>query len=103
MEITTINLVYLLYKSCITITIMSSLTPEKTQKEKNWLQFVEKQASKKSIKKIAVENFLMSVGQNQTEYNAKQNLYADAQSYKWNSATINTIYKGIEKYFKEFV
>jgi hypothetical protein len=66
-----------------------------------WLEWIQKQASKKSVKKIAVENFLMSVGNNPDEYSAKQNLWNDARSYKWNSATVETIYKGIEKYFRE--
>lgn len=47
----------------------------------------------KGCKRIAVENFLMSVGKSRVE--ALMNLEMDAASYRWNAATVNAIRKGI--------
>lgn len=56
-------------------------------------------ASKPGVKKIAVENFLISVSANENEWTAIQNLYLDAGLYRWNSATQKAIKEGIKKYF----
>lgn len=61
---------------------------------------IEKLASMKGVKKIAVENFLMTVGNNPNEYAAIQNMYMDAGLYKWNAATQKAIEEGIKKYFR---
>jgi hypothetical protein len=50
-------------------------------------------ASKPKVKKIAVENFLSSLGQDNRDNLA--NLEMDAALYKWNAATIAAILKGI--------
>lgn len=48
-------------------------------------------------KAIAVENFLMSCGNNPTITDAIGNLQMDARSYKWNDQTINAIRLGITR------
>lgn len=53
-------------------------------------------ASRKGVKKIAVENFLISVTANEIKYNAVQNAYYDQRLYKWNSATLKAILDGID-------
>jgi hypothetical protein len=57
-------------------------------------------ASKKDVKRIAVENFLSTVGSNADASSAILNMHADATSYKWNKATVNAIRQGIVEYFK---
>ena len=57
---------------------------------------IEKLASKKNVKRIAVENFLSSMG-GLTVSDAYGNLGMDARLYKWNAPTRNAISKGIEK------
>ena len=57
-------------------------------------QEIEKLASKKGIRRIAVENFLMSMGTD--KMTALNNLYYDAQLYHWNTATRQAILKGID-------
>ena len=54
---------------------------------------IEKLAGRKGVKKIAVENFLSTMGTDTLEVTL--NLHADAKSYKWNAATINAIKSGI--------
>ena len=56
---------------------------------------VAKLASRKGVRKIAVENFLMSVTANPDASSAFANLDMDARSYKWNAATRNAISAGI--------
>ena len=59
-------------------------------------QEIEKLASRKNVKRIAVENFLFSMaGLSRSE--AYGNLQLDARSYKWNSATQKAIRDGINK------
>lgn len=58
-------------------------------------------ALKKGVKKIAVENFLHSVGANGSIRDALLNLNMDARSYQWNAATVNAIRQGIIEYFEE--
>ncbi len=54
---------------------------------------IERLASKKGVRRIAVENFLGTMG---TDYHtAKGNLWLDAESYKWNTKTINALLTGI--------
>ena len=55
---------------------------------------IESLASRKGVKRIAVENFLATMGTNRT--NAAINLGMDAKSYKWNLATVRAIRKGID-------
>jgi hypothetical protein len=47
-------------------------------------------------KRIAVENFLMTLGNNRNIFNAYANLEMDARLYSWNAATCTAINKGIE-------
>lgn len=54
---------------------------------------IEKFASKAGVKRIAVENFLMSMGENESD--ARANLNLDAGLYKWNAPTRNAILAGI--------
>lgn len=52
-----------------------------------------KLASRAGVRKIAVENFLMSMGDDASA--ARANLGQDARDYKWNSATQKAIRDGI--------
>lgn len=54
---------------------------------------IQKFATKTGAKKIAVENFLMSMGENEND--ARSNLKLDTNLYKWNAATRNAILAGI--------
>ena len=57
------------------------------------MEEVEEFATRPEVKKIAVENFLMSMG---TDFNnIIGNLTIDAKSYKWNKQTIQAILDGI--------
>jgi len=54
---------------------------------------IEKLASREGVKRMAVENFLMSMGDNPME--AYGNLSLDTGLYGWNSKTANAIRTGI--------
>jgi hypothetical protein len=56
---------------------------------------IAKLANRKGVKKIAVENFLSSMG-NVDSWVALQNLEYDTHLYKWNKATVRAIHRGIE-------
>lgn len=55
---------------------------------------IEKLASGKGVRRIAVENFLGSLG-GVDRMGASMNLSQDARDYRWNAATVNAIRKGI--------
>ena len=57
------------------------------------IQEIEKLASEKNVRRIAAENFLMSMGGDNVA--AILNLRLDAKMYKWNKETIRSIEKGI--------
>ena len=57
---------------------------------------IERFAKRRGVKRIAVENFLMSVTACRTRRNALGNVNLDARLYKWNSATQNAIRDGID-------
>lgn len=61
---------------------------------------IESLANRKGVKKIAVENFLGSLGNAGGIQAELANLRSDAQSYKWNSATVKAIEAGIKKAYK---
>ena len=54
---------------------------------------IEALASKKGVRRIAVENFLSSMGTDSDA--AYSNAEMDTRLYGWNAATRNAIYKGI--------
>ena len=56
---------------------------------------IEKFASAKGVKRIAVENFLISLDKGSGAMGNTVNLHMDAQMYKWNSATVRAIEAGI--------
>lgn len=60
---------------------------------------IEKFSSRDGVRKIAVENFLMSMGENPMV--AFGNLSMDAGLYNWNSKTVNTIRSGINLAFRK--
>lgn len=62
---------------------------------------IEELASKAKVKRIAVFNFLSSVGANPDASAANYNLQSDARSYKWNAPTVAAIAKGIKEYFAQ--
>src|SRR5271157_2692533 len=55
---------------------------------------IEKLAARKGVRKIAVENFLGSLG-SLRQIEALGNLFWDAASYRWNAATVDAIKHGI--------
>lgn len=59
------------------------------------IEEIEKISKQEDIKKIAVENFLMSVHNNQNAMIAIMNLDKDSKLYNWNDATIYAIKEGI--------
>lgn len=58
------------------------------------LEEIERFASRSGVKRIAVENFLMSMGSD--SYNATNNMYLDAGLYQWNGKTVKAIQDGIQ-------
>jgi metal-responsive CopG/Arc/MetJ family transcriptional regulator len=54
------------------------------------------ESSRSRVKRIAVENFLFSVGANRNRAAAIMNLLVDAQQYRWNEQTIHAIVLGID-------
>lgn len=62
---------------------------------------IEKFASRKGVRKIAVENFLGTLTANPNRYCAVQNVYLDQSLYRWNSATVKAILDGIDLACKE--
>jgi hypothetical protein len=56
---------------------------------------IEQLASRKGVRKIAVHNFLGTLG-DMRAFDATQNLYQDARDYRWNAATIAAIKRGIQ-------
>lgn len=62
-------------------------------------QEIRKLASRKGVRKIAVENFLMSMGDN--SFHARNNLTYDGIIYRWNLATRKAIADGIDLAKKE--
>ena len=60
------------------------------------LEQIEALASRKGVKRIAVENFLMSLPDSSDSFSNVMNLHQDAKDYGWNAATVNAISKGIQ-------
>ena len=58
-------------------------------------QEIAKFASRKDVKRIAVYNFLSTLGNAGSEFGELTNMRMDAQSYKWNAATQKAISDGI--------
>lgn len=56
---------------------------------------IKKFALREKVRRIAVENFLMTVTNCGTYENAIANLLDDRELYKWNQATFNAIRDGI--------
>jgi len=61
------------------------------------IQAIKKLASRKEVRRIAVENFLMTVHNNESKQQALMNLKWDAERYRWNTATIRAIEDGIDQ------
>ena len=61
---------------------------------------IEKLASRKGVKKIAVENFLGTLG-SMSEWEARANMNMDAGMYKWNAATRRALDSGIKTAYKK--
>jgi hypothetical protein len=61
---------------------------------------INKYASRKGVKRIAVENFLGSLGLAGSMRGELINMQSDAVLYGWNSATQNAITAGIKKAYK---
>jgi len=68
--------------------------------EAQWMEEINRLASLKGVRKIAVENFLLStVDANERKDYALGNLALDAESYKWNTPTVEAIRRDINYYF----
>lgn len=67
---------------------MNRLTAEKVQEL----------ANKKGVRRVAVENFLGTLGK-EGELYATLNMRQDARDYKWNAATQAAISQGIKLYY----
>ena len=61
---------------------------------------IQELSNQNGVRKVAVENFLYSVGANPNKYCALLNLESDAISYSWNEETENAIRQGIDEYFE---
>lgn len=57
---------------------------------------IDELAAKKGVSKVAVENFLGSVGEAGSEAGELANMREDARTYKWNVATQKAIRAGIQ-------
>ena len=66
-----------------------------------WENKIEKLSSKKGVKKIAVQNFLGTVGSNPDYMSASMNAEMDAGMYGWNYATQGAIHEGISIFFNQ--
>jgi len=60
------------------------------------IEEIKKLAARPGVKKVAVENFLMTVHHNTAVHTALYNLAMDAKLYGWNRATVNAILAGIK-------
>lgn len=60
---------------------------------------IERYASAKGVKRIAVENFLSSLDPGSGSMGNTMNMHMDAQMYKWNEATVRAIEAGIRAAF----
>jgi hypothetical protein len=63
-------------------------------------QQIEVLASRKGVRRVAVENFLGSVGQAGGAANERRNLISDALAYGWNAATVSAISRGIGLHYR---
>jgi hypothetical protein len=63
---------------------------------------IQELASRKGVRRTAVENFLTTLGNEGAagERGARLNLAQDARDYGWNAATQSAIQRGINLYFK---
>jgi len=69
-------------------------------KDKLSIEEIERLSSRKGVRKIAVENFLISL--NDASYSdAMANLRRDTDLYKWNASTRKAISDGIRKAYQE--
>ena len=60
------------------------------------MEEIKKLAARPGVKKIAVENFLMTIHHNPSIQAALENLALDAKLYRWNRATVKAILTGIK-------
>jgi exonuclease III len=59
---------------------------------------IEQLATRKGVRKIAVENFLGTLG-NEGLHDAMRNMVQDARAYQWNAATQSAIARGIRLHY----
>ena len=57
---------------------------------------IDKLASRKGVRKVAVENFLGTLYENCNRSEQMANMYQDAAVYRWNGATVNALRAGID-------
>lgn len=62
---------------------------------------IEEFAQRPGVRRVAVENFLMTVNNNPTQHDALLNLDMDARLYGWNHETVEAICYGIFRAFQE--
>lgn len=56
---------------------------------------IERFATRKGVRRLAVENFLMTCHYSKNSHDAYENARADARSYKWDSNTLAAVIDGI--------
>lgn len=57
---------------------------------------IEKLVAAAGVKRLAVENFLLSIDTSMSRYFHLMNLNDDARLYRWNAATVAAIKRGID-------
>lgn len=62
---------------------------------------IEEYAARPGARRLAVENFLMTVHNNPTQHDALMNLSMDARLYGWSDETVKAIGYGIFRAFQE--
>ena len=77
-----------------------SLSASEQWSDEEWFTEIEKLASGSGVKRIPVENFLMTLD-GQTRVQAEMNFENDASVYGWDGETQEAISKGISKYFSK--
>ena len=60
---------------------------------------IQKLAARKGVRRIAVENFLGTLGHEGSARAAIYNAHQDGRAYQWNAATVTAIVRGIELYY----
>jgi hypothetical protein len=83
------------------VSVLESYSKASEMSTSEWENKIEKLSNKKGVKKIAVQNFLGTVGSNPDYMSASMNAEMDAGMYGWNYATQGAIHEGISIFFNQ--